>query len=246
MTIRLHGCLLTAFCLLFFGCGEDSDGSGDASGGTSGQTSMGAGGDAGDSGQGGNPSGGGSSCPVWPAQKLLPLIGPQFFGPDPGACSETDYWSDGRIDVETFFYREDGRADYSESEPGVTNCRYDYDPEGRLMWSRCSSDDHSVQYEANQISVIPFDRTGYMERYWVDEQGYPVRTQYVHIETDVPMLDCTYTCQNCRFFARSCVDEDGNVIESQTTSFIYDSEGHLIERTLPDLRRVYDYSCWDQ
>src|SRR6202142_509877 len=31
-----------------------------------------------------------STCPLWPQEKLFPLVGPFFFGPDKGPCTNTE------------------------------------------------------------------------------------------------------------------------------------------------------------
>jgi len=201
--------------------GMPSGGGGAADGGT---TSGGSIGQAG-AGSGGDPTagaGGAAECPLAPVARLFPVIGPFWFGPDPGPCSDTD--------GSTYAY-EGGLLASSTQGGGETYLRDDQD---RLIEVVSNSDPATYEYVDGEVLET---RTSHTAVYTLSERGYPLVASVVFTDSgDLETYDYVY--EDCRLVLRQGPPSRGD------RSYTYDDHGHL--ETLNDGGSVttYDYGCW--
>ena len=175
-----------------------------------------------------------ASCAVWPRSRLLPIIGPFFYGKDPGPCINNN--------GSTFSY-EAGRLLSSTDAKGLKTT-YQYDAQG-IPTGSTSSDGTSEAFEFGADYVL--DTSKYADgsinaqyRYTLSPSGYPTA-----VTIDVPNLPSrfgTYSYSNCRLLART-VALVGAAPEKLT--YEYDDTGHLTKRACDcGDAAAYDYSCW--
>ena len=178
----------------------------------------------------GNPSG---NCPPWSVSKLFPIIGPFFYGPDPGPCRTSDgrttfSYAAGRVQsdtdsmlklTETFTWQ----ADQLSSSTGTgADANYTYSP-------------GTVVIVTTQANSPPG-----MQSYHLDSAGYPLSAS---IGTGSSQRWLKYDYVGCRLDRRYETDASGNelnVAQDSAINFTYDAIGHVLARN----GEQYDYGCW--
>lgn len=244
--------------------GPDNGGLGGANTGlASGGASLGgtsSGGESGNSLGGASSSVGGasdlSSCPPWPGEKLMPLVGVFFYGPDPGPCSSTEY------------------EESNPTEESMTTT-YDYDANGHLLsitgptgfsevTTTCTWTGNSLTgctigafdeqeavpsaYSLREGALVVSTSTStysYIETYTLTSNGYPVayrRTDASGVASD----EGEYLYENCRLTKRTALNPaTGEARFGRSMTYVYDSAGRTSKR-ISDAGYVteFDYSCW--
>lgn|GEM_PF-1106928 len=269
---RLAGCLL----LLSAGCGDPATNSdmpapggsaGEAAGGSghggSGQGGSGQGGstagstvtggtagqsaDAGardDAGSGGSPDVG--DCPPWPRDRLMPTIGPLFYGPDPGPCTETSIMSSSQT-VGTYAFDDAGRVLNVTFPTSLRSYSYQDDALSRVTYTAPSKPDSVITYVWSATSVTEtLTGTGETVReYMLNESGYPTELWVTDPDLGERRRSTIYRYADCRLTHKEVVYSDGKPDPLQTADYAYDDAGHLIARTSTDGTKLeFDYSCW--
>jgi len=187
------------------GGGGQGDGGGDAAGGTAGATN------------------GSENCPSAPIERLFPIIGPFWFGPDPGPCSDSPEGT-------TYTY-EDGLVQGSTLSGGQTYVR---DELGRMIESVSTSDPATFEYSGNTVTET---RDQHVVVYTLSNNGYPLTAVLYDAESSAPGT-YTYHYVNCRLFIR---DAPGALPDR---TYEYDEEGHLSVILNGSVATTFDYSCW--
>jgi YD repeat-containing protein len=229
---KLAAKLLLLAC--FAGCGNDAQSALGAGGASAGGAS--AGGVASSAG-----AGGATSCPPWPLSKLLPLIGPQFYGPDPGPCSiETMHTTDQFVTLDTVEYSSDGTILKISDGDAVETLAYD--AQGRPT-SLSDTANGLTTYEYGDGFVLRATANGFNFRYNLDGQGY-VTTAVVSRASDGGVIGTyRYSYDACRI-SRVTYTATGGSEEVYYSDIAYDSEGRMTRRAGPTQTMTFDYSCW--
>lgn len=262
---RFAGCAL----LLIVGCGESATQSGDPSAGGGGSANASAAG--GDSNLGGSRAGmssatGGTSgegpggipeagaggepdsnqCRKWPKDRLLPTIGPLFYGPDPGPCTETGI-SSGSETVGTYSYDSQARVAKLTFGNTVRTYQYQGDALASTTYSVPSQPDSVVTYvwSASKVTETTSGSIETVREYSLDAAGYATELWLVNPEAGTRQLYATYKYVDCRLTHKDTLDSDGAIIPSLTSDYTYDDAGHMTARNNQDgTSIVYDYGCW--
>lgn len=189
---------------------------------------------------GGGASGGDdtSACPPWPQQRLMPIIGPFFYGPDPGPCSSKD-----DLDTSKYTY-EDGvlKSELRRQHGLESTTTYSADAQGRLMTSSDGAASDSFEFGPSSL-VDTTTRNGSLEQqvtYSLSPSGYPLTA--VVSAPNQAVRTVTYSYESCRLFQRTITAATGTLVEQD--SYSYDSAGHVIARSNGTAQQIYDYSCW--
>jgi hypothetical protein len=186
-----------------------------------------------------------ADCAAWPLPKLFPLIGPFFFGNDPGPCTLTaagvqydfSYNSENvltemansdRSDVTTYEYAQGLLVRETRREhEDISTTTYDY-AEGKVSTLTTDPDGVGVAYE-----------------YLLDDLGYVQTAKLLN-----PVLSASqpthylYQYDGCNIGRRIAFDRDDAANLDDTADYSYDSQGHLIERKNAVSDEIFDYSCW--
>jgi YD repeat-containing protein len=228
-----------------------TDGSGSYGGSAGGSGIGGATQAGGQSSQGGSSStlGGNSSttqnCPLWPKEKLFPLTGLFFYGPNPGPCSIT---SSGV--TKTFSYDTSNRPIRLANPDNTDVTTYTYDQAllvSALEVTTTAQLNTTYTYSGNIASYTNSNASGLVSQYTytLDAQGYPQT-----ITAQGPVFGAysptRYQNQydNCRLSERLAYFADNTESSVEDTSYAYDSLGRIIERKSTTFDEIYDYSCW--
>jgi hypothetical protein len=184
-----------------------------------------------------------SSCPVWPASKLMPYVGLFFYGPDPGPCTATTTYSTGLTSDDWVFGYDSGLVvlETHSSEPSTT-----YAWSNGLLTSSVTTDSGSVTsytygYTAN--SLVVSNGASSEVRYTLSPSGYPIAADVVLVAGGSAMT-ASYEYSGCQL-SRRVVRRDGALIASECYSYEYDGAGHIVTRRFDDgVVDRFDYSCW--
>jgi len=209
-----------------------------ANAGTAG--ALAAGGTLGTAGAGANAAGasgdtsGTSACPVWPRTRLMPIIGPFFYGMDPGPCADVGY---------TYTY-EAGRLLTRQNRATQATSTFEYDAQGLLTGSTSTDASSSVfEFGADYVLDVEKGPDGSITsqiRYALTANGYP--TTFSLDSLGEPTRYGSYAYDNCRLFERT---RDVGTTIPEKVSYAYDSEGHVSARTcVCSSDTTFDYSCW--
>jgi len=265
------------FSLLVSGCGDSSSGAHDWSpgGATGGPSATGASGasqeaagageagvslggsDGGGAVAGGSAAGnsaepqagaaGAAECPRWPSHRLMPSVGPLFYGPDPGPCTETNLSSTSRT-LGTYSFDDTGRVQKVSYENSTRTYNW---TDGELTSTALAGSDPAnavvVSYAWSPTKVIEHvPGTGESVReYLLNPAGYPTELWVTNQTTGVRRKRATYSYQTCRLVHRAAFNPDGSVDPGQTADYEYDALGHMSARNdVGGTRSVYDYTCW--
>lgn len=231
------------FCLGLVGCGgmTEADGSGgttSSGGATSGGNAGDGGSDTGGSDTGGTSTGGATNaggttsaggtgntedCPAAEIPRLFPVIGPFWFGPDPGPCSAQPN------DV-TYEY-EGGLLVSSTTGGGETYVR---DAESRLIEVVSVADAASYAYDGNTVTET---RSTHSVVYTLSTTGYPLRAEVLTNGSTAPTT-YTYFYDDCRLSLR---DAPGALADR---AYEYDDQGHLMAIVDGSSSTTFAYDCW--
>jgi len=268
-------CIGIAACLLFLvaGCGDAASGvpgpslagaggaltDAGASGSSQGVASAGEEGTSRGGSGGGDGSDGGSSadspggaagandCAVWPRHQLMPTIGPLFYGPDPGPCTETNTSSTSQT-VGTYSFDDTGRVekivyanstrDYHWTEDTLSSITVrGSDPMDNLVASYTWS-------ETMVTEKVPGTGESIRE-YFLDTAGYPTELWVTDQSSGARRLRAAYTYVDCRLTHREAFNADSSADPTQTADYEYDALGHMSARNGMDgTKSVFDYACW--
>lgn len=182
-----------------------------------------------------------ADCPEWPVEKLLPVPGPWFYGPDPGPCSLS-----GNGDITTYLY-EDG-ALIGEHTGAEGDKLYGYNA-GRIV---TMGDYVTVTYGDGAVTVVEdfvsnpdveSNQDLLIRVFETDERGYPRRLLSIADDGTVDTV-WTYAYEGCRVTRLTSLDAEGNVLPRSTTA-VYDDEGRTVAKQYDAGATVsFDYSCW--
>jgi YD repeat-containing protein len=187
-----------------------------------------------------------SACPPWPRARLMPLVGPFFYGPDRGPCSYRTVGG-GEPTTVTYGYQGDNvQTEQQKLDAIITpqyNKTYVSDAEGKLVSSSSEDGLETFDYGADYL-LYSLTRGGLpteQVRYTLNARGYPVRAA-ITIGSQGSRT-ASYRYEGCRLAGRTISDVNGAVIEE--LAYTYDSAGHLSSRLGADgAGDMYDYSCW--
>lgn len=200
-----------------------------------------------DNSGGTNSAGSGSStCPICPAGKVLPLVGAQIFGPDPGPCSAIQKISNETQGFTTYVYTDDGHLLSEVDSNGDTNYTLDYDDLGRpILLTSGSTVGTTIEYGAGYIRTNPI--VGVKQRYELDALGYPRTDLEINVRDGSVRGTMTFVYENCRMVSMYFTKTDGTIDPTRGfTEITYDDKGHIRTRSNANTGRaeIYDYSCW--
>ena len=218
-----------------------------------------AGGASNQGGTSGANSGGNTQCAVWPQAKLLPWIGPFFYGPDKGPCSYTEIdripGTATTTDTLTFSYAASGEVQSAASADSSISISFTYNQ--GLIAGDSENNAGSVTsdvftYTADTLQDQMVSATGAQSSYTYlfDAQGYPQSTAYTEIlngQTVIPAgvaVQYEYSYTNCRIQKRTAYTADGTEVTGYTALYTYDNLGHLTDVNATDYEYTFDYSCW--
>ena len=193
-----------------------------------------------------NSAGGMSNCPTWPREKLLPIIGPFFYGPNPGPCTRT-------FQGVTYTFAYDSAGLVSSQSTGSSTTIAVTRTQGldttEVVNGSQGSTTTTYTYSANSIMGISTSSSGSQTQYFytLNDQGYV--TSYSLVGTPpLTMMPVRYeyVYSNCRLIQRVAYLSNNSVDPNSTTQYAYDSQGRLTARTSPDATtdEQFDYSCW--
>ena len=250
--MRLLTCLsLLTFIAPIAGCSSNSSHPA-AAGGTSSQVDNSTGGQSGldaaadcdggadlDSGETSTCTGG---CPVWPQEKLAPVVGPFFYGTHPGPCriivNGSGYYY--------MTYDSNGLLTKMDLVATNTNTLYTY-TNGLLTTETTGQNVTTYAYTANSLSITATTNTGVTQAdYTLDDLGYPQAVTVVNTPAQ-PTAPTHYQHEykNCQLVARIAYNADNSINDAAAAQYSYDDQGNLIERATTGDDEVYDYSCWN-
>lgn len=191
--------------------------------------------DAGESDAGNN-----DNCPAWPAAKLLPAIGPFFYGTDSRPCRVRtvgganlyiSYNGDqvasmlavASNDQTTYSYNGDGvivKATRAQAS-GTSVTTYTYTAESLTQTTETASGTSTITYQ--------LDAQGYPTVATIDppQKGQPVR--FVH------------EYENCRLVRRVAYNVDGTANDDVSAEYKYDDTGRIYEISAPNDDEIYGY-----
>jgi YD repeat-containing protein len=231
-------------------------------GGSSSSTSAGGASAQGGAGVGGSTSGAGASgldsCPTWPAAKLLPLVGPMFYGPDPGPCVAKTYGASLTAPLEwtTFVYDSQGEVTSGSDSVNSVLTKYTWANGALVSSSSVSSSagteskDYAETYEygAGFVTATPTaTSSGNPTRYTLAANGYPLTRVTTNAMTGSVQDTLTYEYDGCRLKHRRATNASGASIPSGDITYEYDDAGHVVQRVAADgTTEKYDYSCWSR
>jgi YD repeat-containing protein len=213
------------------GGGAASGGGPQANAGTAGAAASA----AGAAGASGDTSGTGS-CPVWPRARLMPIVGPFFYGMDPGPCADQRGL--------TYVYQA-GRLLSSTDQKQVTTT-YGYDAQGTPTGSTASDQTSEVfEFGAGYLldTVKKADGSIAMQyRYTLSQNGYPLTVSLNFPGNPTPVASYSYSYSSCRLLERT---QDSGGTAPEKLSYTYDNLGHVSARVCDCINAVtFDYSCW--
>jgi hypothetical protein len=180
-----------------------------------------------------------SSCAAWPRARLIPIIGPFFYGPDPGPCSTVD--DDGRS---TYTYQDGVLVSelYKADDGTIGNevvITYGTDAQGRVTaTSGVGSGDVYEFGTGTLLDTLTYQGTLLLQaRYSLSSSGYPLSA--IVAKPGQPSETLTYAYKSCRLVQRTT---------SEVATYTYDSAGHVVARSIlmdgQAYTQTYDYGCW--
>lgn len=172
----------------------------------------------------------------------MPVIGPFFFGPDPGPCSSVD--TSTSQGTTTYVY-EEGKLVSDSSQIGSLTT-YQLDAQGRIGSYTTGGTTDVFEYGSDYLldTMTSSDSSnGKRLRYSLSTTGYPLTAVLTFPNGMVQNLRYDYS--SCRLVTRVLTDvATGSTSELDYT---YDGVGHLISRIDPTGSidgDTYNYACW--
>ena len=212
-------------------------------GGSSGGSSAGS-----SSGSAGSSSGaaGTGQCPAWPSHRLMPTVGPLFYGPDPGPCTETSITSASQT-VGSYSFDDTGRVTKVSFGSSIRVYNWIDGTLSSISYTGTGQLDVVVEYTWSAAKVtesLPGSGESIRE-YLLDAAGYPTQYWLTDPSLGTRRLGASYTYVDCRLTHREAFNADGSSDSRQTADYKYDALGHMATRNNADgSETVFDYSCW--
>jgi len=198
-------------------------------------TSTNTGTDAGESDAGNN-----DNCPAWPAGKLLPLVGPFFYGTDPRPCRVRNVqgtnlyigYTGDQVTSLTAVSSNDQTA-YSYNADGVIIKAIRTQASGTSVSTYAYADDSLTQTtETAGVTSTTL--------YLLDAQGYPTVATVNPPQAGQPAR-FVHEYENCRLVRRIAYNADGSVNSDISAIYEYDESGRIYERSAPKDDEIYGY-----
>jgi len=180
------------------------------------------------------------NCAPWPREKLMPAIGPFFFGANPRPCrvkyvsSDTNLYyeySDGHLiaatavasnDKTTYQLEGDLIVGATRTQPsGTSTIAFEYTDDLLIQTTTAGGTQSSITY---QLGPNGYPTLATLQP---PQQGQPVR--FVH-EYDT-----------CRLVRRVAYNADGSVSNDNTAEYHYDALGRIEQRYTPKDDQLYGY-----
>ncbi|MBN1606537.1 MAG: hypothetical protein JW940_07875 [Polyangiaceae bacterium] len=204
--------------------------------------------DVGEPGAGGTGSGE-PGCLRWPQSELFPLVGPFFYGPNPGPCTLAWIRWDVADDTDHYEYDADGRLTGSWSDLGV---EWTYTYTGDLidiasgLWTDGTVDTETYTFHSDSVVVARDTPVSSSEvTYLLGASGYPQSVTLVGGGAE-DVINMTYEYEDCRLVARRGYHEDGTAAANYDLEYEYDEEGRIVRASNVELTMDIDYSCWSK
>ena len=192
--------------------------------------------DAGDSDAGNN-----DNCPAWPAAKLLPLVGPFFYGADPRPCRVRNAVQGTNLYIQ---YNGDKVASMTAVSSN-DQTSYSFNGDGaivkatRTQASGTSVTTYAYTAESLTQTTVTAGVTS-TTLYKLDSQGYPTVATI-----DPPLADqparFVHEYENCKLVRRVAYNADGSVNSDISAEYYYDDSGRIYERFAPKDDQFYGY-----
>jgi hypothetical protein len=160
------------------------------------------------------------------------LVGPFFYGPDPGPCQAGTYtfsYADGHVQSDT-----DNTHQLTETFTWLTD---------RLLGSSVSDSVDSYTYSPGSVVIVTAHAgtTAMTQTYRLNSAGYPLD---VSIDTGAGAqrwLKYDYVgCLLDRRFETDATGHDLSSPQNEEIKYSYDAQGHVRARNA----ELYDYGCW--
>lgn len=203
---------------------------------TSTDTNTNTGTDAGESDAGNN-----DNCPAWSAAKLMPLVGPFFYGTDSRPCRVRNAVQNTNIYIA---YNGDQVASMTAVSSN-DQTTYSYNGDGVIVKAtRTQASGTSVTtYEYTSESLTQTTETGGVTSttlYRLDAQGYPT-VATVNPPLEGQPVRFVHEYENCRLVRRVAYNADGSVNNDVSAEYFYDDSGRIYERDAPKDDQIYGY-----
>jgi YD repeat-containing protein len=177
----------------------------------------------------------------------MPLVGPFFYGPNPGPCSYRSLGVSPSYTV-TYTYQADQVQSEQETVDGQQTPRressYVSDPAGEIVSATSTGDQsETFEYGADSLTDTLFVSGAQQSqvRYTLSARGYPISAAV--IVANKVGATVSYRYDHCRLQTRTTMDLNNTVTGQYDYS--YDSAGRLVTRVAGDgSGETYDYSCW--
>lgn len=176
-----------------------------------------------------------ANCPLWPISKLMPLVGPFFYGPDPGPCTSAK----GSV---TFSYAA-GRVRSSTDTTQYQTQSFTWQGD-RLTSASGGSSADTYTYGPRSVVIASSDSSGRQvltQTYQLSATGYPLTVSIGNGAGTQTWIKYEYI--NCLLDRRPETDANWNEIgtpQEKVLTYSYDAKGHVRTRGTEQ----YDYSCW--
>jgi hypothetical protein len=177
----------------------------------------------------------------------MPQIGPFFYGPDPGPCSQT-IKSNSTYST-TFTYQAGKLRSSQQTQEGMTGVEststYAVDAEGRIESIKTGTDTTVFEYGSDYLldtTTIESGTRVIQVRYALSSSGYPT-SAIIMSGTGKSNELLRYDYVDCRLVTRVSLDSSGNVLGQ--LNYTYDAAGHVASRLdSENYGDSYDYTCW--
>ena len=198
-------------------------------------TNTSAGTDAGESDAGNN-----DNCPAWPAAKLLPVIGPFFYGTDSGPCRVRI------VQGANLYFKYNG--DQVATMTAVASndqTTYSYDGDGVIVKAThaqgSATSVTTYAYTAESLTQTTEATSGTSTiTYMLDAQGYPT-VATVNPPQEGQPVRFVHEYENCRLVRRVAYNADGTVNDDFSAVYNYDDSGRIYELSSPSDDEIYGY-----
>jgi YD repeat-containing protein len=183
----------------------------------------------------------------------MPLVGPRFYGPDPGPCSSQSFDAANLTQAWEwleFTYDSEGRITSGIDLVSGAQATYTWANGVLVSYSRVSSvlDDYAETYEYGvgyAMSQPTPTSSGSPVRYTLTANGYPLTVVLTNTTTGAVQQTSIYEYEGCRLQRRRAMRADGTALHSGDLTYEYDAAGHIVRRSSPNgSYDEYDYSCW--
>jgi hypothetical protein len=245
--------VVVVLAMTFVACSSDNTADTGASpastGGSNNGGAINAGGQATQGGASTASSGGNSSptqnCPPWSKEKLFPIVGTYFYGPNPGPCTVTTQGA-----VYTVTYNASNKPIRQATSDNVNVTTYAY-TSGLLTsetdLNQTNQTNIAYQYSDNVAGYTSSSAASVMSTYTytLDAQGYPqsLMAQGAILGANSPTR-YQFVYDNCRIIERVAYLADNTESTNSDLFYSYDSQGRISERKSALFDETYDYSCW--